>query len=284
MNAEEPKRIFGYARISSDSQVENTSLGVQAERIRAWAESRGWVVAEMVSDVASGSTLDREGLNRLRNTLGTGDAVVVYKLDRLSRSVVDAEPLISSWEGQGIGLHSVTEPLDTSSAMGRAMFRMVFVFAQAERETIAERMVTGKAKNAADGKFNGSPIPYGYRRGGPEERDFEIVPDQAEVIRELFRHYSSGKFGTTRLRKITGCPLSESGIADLLSNVFYTGRLRYSGQVRFNNHAAIVSDRLFNRCQRVKAQKRKSDKIKIVKLVEGKEQIVPICLQRCNDA
>ena len=158
-------RVWAYVRVSSDGQADNTSLRVQAERIRAWATSQGLVVEGQYSDVASGSSLERPGLQELRRTVRPGDAVVVLKLDRLSRSILDAEPLISDWEKGGVALFSVTEPIETHSAMGRAALRMILVFAQAEREVIGERMAAGKAKNAADGRFNGSPVPFGFRRG-----------------------------------------------------------------------------------------------------------------------
>ncbi|MEZ4327743.1 MAG: recombinase family protein [Polyangiales bacterium] len=126
-------RALAYVRVSSDGQADNTSLDAQAESVAVYTTSRGWTLDETFSDVALGATLDRPGLS----VLHLDDAVTVYMLDRLSRSIVDTEPLISEWESRGVALHSVTEPLDTSSAMARATLRMVRVFAQAEREEIA---------------------------------------------------------------------------------------------------------------------------------------------------
>ena len=269
-------RLWAYARVSSDGQADNTSLDVQAERIRAWAVSQGLRVEGLFSDVATGSSLDRPELSELRRVVRSGDAVVVLKLDRLSRSILDAEPLISDWEKCGVALFSVTEPVETHSAMGRAALRMILVFAQAEREVIGERMAAGKAKNAADGRFNGSPVPFGFRRGADGERDFEVIEAQAAIVRDLFHQFASGKVGVRRLRAYTGCPLSEPAISALLSNPFYTGRIRYEGQVRFHDHERLVSDRLFNRAQRAKARRAKGRAAKLWKVVENKGEMVPL--------
>ncbi|MBI5495549.1 MAG: recombinase family protein [Deltaproteobacteria bacterium] len=179
-------RVFGYARVSGDNQADNTSLPHQAECIRAWAKARGLSVDDVTKDVASGRTLERPGLNALRADLRSGDVVVVYKLDRLSRSVVDADPLITAWEQQGVSVFSVTEPLETGTAMGRAMYRMVLVFAQAEREVIQERVSAGRARNAREGGFNGSPVPFGYRLGGEGEPCLVPEPAEAECVHRLF--------------------------------------------------------------------------------------------------
>ncbi len=266
-------KTWGYARVSTDAQRDNTSLPEQEARIRAWARSRGMVVDEVVSEVASGSDLRRPVMERLRAGLRSGDTIVVNRLDRLSRSIVDADPLIQSWADENISLFSVMEPLETGSAMGRAMYRLVLLFAQTERELIAERMASGKRRNAEGGRCNGRPAPFGYRRGGTGERDFEVVPDQAGVVRELFSSFSRGRMGMTRLRAQTRCPLSESGIALVLANPFYTGRIRHGGIVRFNDHERLVSDRLFNRVQDMLASRARTHR-SFFKVRENKDEVV----------
>lgn len=250
-----------YARVSSEGQADNTSLAEQEARARAFAESRGLSVAEVVTDVASGANLDRPGLAQLRAMLRPGDSVIVMKLDRLSRSIVDAEPLISEWEARGIGVHSVSEPLETSSAMGRAMFRMVLVFAQAEREVIAERVAAGKARNAAEAGFNGSPIPFGYRAGAEPGAAFVVEPAEAAIVRDVFQRFTTGRYAPARLQAMTGCPLTTAGIAQMLSNPTYTGRLRWRAVARRAEHPPIVSDRVFLKAQRERARRSRSAQI-----------------------
>jgi site-specific DNA recombinase len=248
-------RVFGYARVSSESQAENTSLSVQQERIESWAASRGWASPQVITDVASGANLDRGGLTRLRGTLASGDLVIVYKLDRLSRSVVDLEPLLIEWECAGVSIHSVTEPIETGTAMGRALLRMLVVFAQAEREVIVERVVAGKAKNAESGGYNGGPVPFGYRRTENPHQPFEVDSTSAHVVKALFQQYATGELGMGRLRSATRCPLSEGGIEGVLSNPTYTGRLVWNSVARPAEHEAIIPDRLFLRVQRVRRRR-----------------------------
>ena len=184
-----PRRVFGYARVSSEGQADNTSLAVQQERIRSFTGAQGWPDPQVITDVASGANLVRPGLASLRDSLRPGDAIVVFKLDRLSRSVVDLEPLLVAWEAKGISLHSVSEPIETGTAMGRALLRMLVVFGQAEREVIVERVLSGKLKNASIGKFNGGSPPYGYRR--PDlSAPFVIEPAEAEITRRASANYS----------------------------------------------------------------------------------------------
>ncbi len=260
-------RVFGYTRVSSDGQADNTSLAVQAERIAAFAVAHGKSVPEMFSDVASGATTNRPGLAALRAALAPGDTVIVYKLDRLGRSIVDIDPLVSEWEARGIAVHSVSEPIETSTAMGRAMFRLCLLFAQTEREVIAERVASGKAKTARDGKFNGSPIPFGYRRE-PGSDAFVVDPDAARVVRRLFSLFASGRYGIGRLRAATGCPLSETGIEKLLSNPTYTGRHPWGDRARPAGHERLVSDRLFARVQRERARRSRSGQVRLWKAFE----------------
>jgi len=255
-----PRRVFGYVRVSSEGQADNTSLDVQAERVAGFVMARGWPSPEIVSDVASGSNLVRPGLAALRARLASGDAVVVTKVDRLSRSVVDLEPLLLAWEAKDISLHSVSEPIETGTAMGRALFRMLVVFGQAEREVIMERVLSGKHKNASVGKFNGGRAPYGYRRphpGGP----FVVEASEAEVVPRVFRTFARGRGGLSKLRAETGCPLSESGLEHLLSNPTVTGRLRWKTIARPAEHEAIVSDHLFFRAQRERLRRARSARV-----------------------
>ena len=277
-------RVFGYTRVSTDSQSDNTSLETQKERIEAFATSKGTSITGIFQDVASGATLNRDGLDKLRTTLAPGDSIVVYRLDRLSRSVVDASPLIEDWERQGVSLHSVSEPIETATPLGRAMFKMVLVFAQAERELISERVKSGKLKNAQDGGTNGHRTPYGYRPGSKQERDFEVVSDEAKTVLQLFTRYASGNIGLTRLKRETKCHLSEQAIAELLSSVFYTGRIRYMDTIQFNNHVRIVSDRLYYKVQKAKLQRAKGGANNLFKVVEGRALTRPLHKHRCNDA
>lgn len=264
--------VFLYCRVSSAGQEDNTSLNDQEERGRAFIKSQGWPDPIVLRDVASGRDLNRPELAAVRAHVHRGDRVVVLKLDRLSRSIVSGAPLIEEWTRAGVSLHSVSEPIETGSAMGRSMLRMILNFAETEREVIAERMASGKSRNADAGRFNGSPVPFGYRQGMEGEADFVPVPDQAAIVRELFRRFAKGGMGLTRLRRSTGCPLSEQAIREMLSNPIYIGRLRYAGTVRVNGHEPLVSEPLFNRVQKAKRLRSKGDPGRVSQVSEGEQE------------
>ena len=248
---------FLYCRVSTSGQENNTSLQDQEVRGRAFIASQGWEEPDVYREVASGRDINRPALEKLRDAAIPGDRVIVLKLDRLSRSIVGGFPLIEGWAKAGISLHSVSEPIETGTAMGRSMLRMIFNFAETEREVIAERMAAGKSRKAQRGGFNGSPIPFGYRRGGAGGPDLVPDPSEAEVVRELFRLFGSGRYGARRLKRMTGCPLSEAAIGDVLANPLYAGRIRYQGDVEPGEHQAIVSDWLFRRAKAVKKARAK---------------------------
>lgn len=137
-------------------------------------------------------------------------------------------------------------------------------------------MVSGKSCNAIKGKFNGSPIIYGYKYTPGKKHDFEIIPEQSKIIKKIFSLYSTSNYSLMRLKEKTGCPLSHVQIGNLLSNVFYTGRIKYNGQIQWNNHERIVTDRLFNRVQKIRAKKSKGGYVKFYKLIENKTEMIEI--------
>jgi len=107
--------------------------------------------------------------------------------------------------------------------------------------------------------------------------DFEIIEEQAQVVKELFTLYSAGRYSLRQLKEKTGCPLSHVQIGNLLSNVFYTGRIKYDGQIRWNNHGKIVADKLFNSVQKIRASKARSESVKFYKVVENKAEVLELC-------
>lgn len=267
---------FGYVRVSSDGQEDGTSLDEQRARIAAFAVARGWGLSSVFADIASGTSFARPQFQALEAALNPGDSVVVLALSRFSRTLTDGYPRILAWQERNIALYSVTEPIETSSAMGRHMLRMVFDFAQTEREVLLERIAAGRLRNADRGGWNGGPVPFGYRRAPTgAEVDFVIEPVEAAIVREVFRDFATGRWGMAKLIKRTGCPLSPAAVEGMLRNVFYTGRVAYSGTVRMNRHEAIVSDRLFNRVQAIRAERARSPSVGFFKVVEGKGEVRP---------
>lgn len=169
--------VFGYCRVSTSSQEDNTSLQNQRESIEAYCKSQGWDLVKVYIEVFSGKDNDRPQFKEMESHLDEIDGIVVYKIDRFSRSLLDGYPKILEYERRGIFFKSVTESfIDTSNAMGRCMLRTMFNFVQTEREMIVERMQKGKDCNAGKGKFNGAPTIY---------RDHQILPNFSNEIVQI---------------------------------------------------------------------------------------------------
>lgn len=183
-----------YARVSTQEQANNYSIAEQVERLTKYCESFNWVIAKQYIDPGfSGASLDRPGLTNLINDVKTGklQKVVVYKLDRLSRSQLDTLYLIEKvFLSNSVDFVSMSENFDTATPFGKAMIGILAVFAQLEREQIKERMQMGKEARAKDGKFMATwnvPVGYDYKNGQLVTNEFE----KAQVL-EVFDLFLSG--------------------------------------------------------------------------------------------
>lgn len=242
-----------YIRVSTQEQVENYSIEVQRERIRAFCTAKNWeVYDEYIDGGYSGSNLERPGIKTLLNNLKKIDVVVVYKLDRLSRSQRDTLELIEEhFLKNHVDFVSITETLDTSTPFGKAMIGILSVFAQLERETIAERMRMGHLKRAEKGlRGNGGDYdPAGYTR---EDGHLIIKKDEADHIKRAFDLYEQ-YYSITRVQetlKEEGYPIWRfRRYRDILSNTLYIGRVTFSGNEYEGQHEPIVSLDQFKRVQ-----------------------------------
>ncbi|WP_456789757.1 recombinase family protein [Cellulomonas sp. P5_C5] len=179
-----PTRAAVYLRVSSEEQVEGTSLTTQEERCRAYIDAQGWQLAEVYADEGvSGAKASRPALDRLLADCAAGrvQAVVVLKADRFSRNLGHLLTTLDQLTAQGVTFRSVTEAIDTGSTSGRAMTGMLGVFAQMERDLIRERTRSGvNAKVRAGGWGGGQEPPYGYRIAG-SGRDAKLAVDDREA-------------------------------------------------------------------------------------------------------
>ncbi|MGE8080479.1 recombinase family protein [Peribacillus loiseleuriae] len=242
-----------YIRVSTREQVENYSIEVQKERLEAFCKAKGWDVYNVYIDGGySGSTLDRPDLQRMLKDLKKIDAIVVYKLDRLSRSQKDTLELIEEhFLKKKVDFVSVTETLDTSTSFGKAMIGILSVFAQLERESIAERMRMGHIKRAENGfsGMGGDYDPAGFTRqhGLLVPLDYEVKHIQRAF--DLYEQYHS----ITQVQAV----LKEEGYPvwrfrryrDILSNELYLGRVKFAGKAYKGKHKAIISTEQFERVQ-----------------------------------
>lgn len=240
-----PNRVAIYIRWSTDDQSDGTTLEVQLDGCRHYLLSQGWKVNESLTFVDngySGGNLDRPGLDKLRKQIRQGqvDCLVVFKVDRLSRSVMDTVNLVlDEWEGRTY-LKSAREPIDTTNAMGKQFFYMLVSYAEWERSVIRERTMAGRRKRAQEGYKPSAVAPYGYRHSKSKTGALEIVAEEAAVVQRIFERYNAGEGAKTVVNTLnregisfrTGGPWNERTVLYLLSNRVYVGDMVYGRLTR----------------------------------------------------
>jgi DNA invertase Pin-like site-specific DNA recombinase len=187
-------RAIAYVRVSTDKQADHgVSLEAQQAKVRAYASLYDLDLVDVVVDAgASAKSLDRPGLARVLALVESGavDAVVVCKLDRLTRSVADLGTLVDRYFRRA-ALLSVAEQIDTRSAAGRLVLNVLGSVAQWEREAIGERTSAAMAHKASQGEFTGGRVPYGYALADDGVALVEVEAEQA-VVREARTLRASG--------------------------------------------------------------------------------------------
>ncbi len=182
-------RLVGYARVSSEAQRDNTSLAVQQEAIERYCEQNGHVLAAWYQDVESGETIDRrEGFCWALTTVSeSADGLLVYRLDRLTRSVFDAERLKMTFIKQNKMLLSVFDNIDLKSDDGELVFTISAAIAQLERKRLNTRCQVGRKKKQADGGYIGGRPAFGY--ASYRKTLIEVPHEQAiiQMIRQLYK-------------------------------------------------------------------------------------------------
>lgn len=192
--------MLGYLRVSTEKQVdEGMSLAVQKEKIAAFVQvyADELELAGFEEDAGeSGKSLDRPGLTRALDRLASGEvqALIVMKLDRLTRSVRDLGTLIERHFREGRDFLSVSEKIDTQSAAGRLILNVLVSVAQWEREAISERTAASMQHKIKNNEYTGGQAPYGWRRKGTKD-NWYIVPNEGEqkILAEVKRLRNEGK-------------------------------------------------------------------------------------------
>lgn len=253
------KRVALYVRVSTQEQAEEGySIGAQTERLKAYCKARDWMVYdEYVDPGFSGSNTDRPALNKLIRDASSKkfDLILVYKLDRLSRSQKDTLYLIEDvFNANEVAFVSINENFDTSTAFGRAMIGILSVFAQLEREQIKERTAMGRTARAKDGLFHGGgydPLGYDYIDGKLVINEYEAMQIKKvyelflegwtiqRIQRHMFEHYSN-KYSSWNNR---------TRVRDVLRRESLTGVIVYGGEKYAGQHEAIIDMDTFQRVQ-----------------------------------
>ena len=255
-----------YVRVSTIEQAKNgNSIPEQTERTQKYCEAMGWTLYRVYTDAGySGSNQNRPGLQAL-----VADAkahrinkVIVYKLDRLSRSQKDTLNLIEDvFLANGVDFVSMSENFDTSTPFGRAMVGILAVFAQLEREQIKERMYMGKEAAAKKGKYNGGKqVPVGYRL-----KDGEFVADEfgkmqvQEVFRMTLEGYTPREIAenlNTKGLLRSGMPWSARNVKLALQQKAYVGFKKFEGTWYKSDHEPIIDTETFVAVQKIIGDKK----------------------------
>ena len=258
-------RVGLYPRVSGHEQEDNYSIPEQIERMKKYCESRDWMVYKIYTDPGfTGSNMDRPGLQEMIKDVENGklDMVLVYKLDRLSRSQKDTLFLIEDvFDKHGVGFTSMTENFDTSTPFGKAILGVLAVFAQLEREKIKERTMMGRDARAQEGKWHGGgvqPIGYDFINDELVVNDYEAM--QIKEMADLFikgtpvrtierivnekgyRH----KHGTWAARTIRG----------VLSNPVNIGLIKNRNNLHQGVHEPILDQKTFDAIQKLMQERR----------------------------
>lgn len=249
----EAKKACIYTRVSTAEQIDGFSLEEQERKCSAQIIAKGWDYVGMYSDPGvSGRTMDRPGLQQMLKDIGDGkvQAVVVYKLDRLSRKQKDTLTIIEDhFLRNNVDLISLNETLDTTTAWGRAMIGILSSFNQMESETIQMRTTDGRKAKAKQGGYAGGKPPIGYKA---QDGNLVIVPEEAEIVRLVFKLRKEGNtlIGITEelnrrgYRTKKGLEFKHSAIQTILANEdTYRGMYKYGNMPEMQGtHEPILKE------------------------------------------
>jgi DNA invertase Pin-like site-specific DNA recombinase len=274
------RRCAIYTRKSSEEGLDQTfnSLDAQREACEAYIRSQaheGWKLVKTAYDDGgfSGGTLERPALQRLLADLGRGlvDVIVVYKIDRLTRSLPDFARIVETLDRQSASFVSITQQFNTTTSMGRLTLNVLLSFAQFEREVTGERIRDKIAASKRKGMWMGGNLPLGY---DVKDRRLVVNEAEAETVRYLFQRYV--EFGTVAAlqsdlkqrgivskvwtsssgKRRGGLGYSRGALYYLLRNPIYIGRIAHRGASYAGQHPAILAPDLWDRVQAMLTQNR----------------------------
>ena len=262
-----------YTRVSTDQGLEQdfNSLDAQYDASQSYIRSQahaGWTLVRSKYDDGgfSGGNTDRPALQRLLEDVRAGkiDIIVVYKVDRLTRSLADFAKLVELFDRHGVSFVSVTQQFNTTTSMGRLTLNVLLSFAQFEREVTSERIRDKVAASKRKGLWVGGMAPLGY---DTKDRKITVNETEAECVRTIFRSYlklgslsllmqdlrTKGIVTKIRILKtgetVGGIPFTRGPLAHLLRNRFYIGEVAFKGEILAGEQPAIVDRDLFDAVQ-----------------------------------
>ena len=270
--------IYTRKSTTEGPEKEFTSLDAQRESSENYIQSQkheGWsILPDRYDDGGfTGANTERPALRSLLNDIKQGkiDCVVVYKVDRLSRSLLDFSQLLEFFDKNNVAFVSVTQQFNTNTSMGRLTLNILLSFAQFEREIISERTKDKMGAARRRGQWMGGRPPFGYSR---VNKKLVIVPEEAATIREMFKLYieNNSVFKVAevlnerglRTRPVKtrsgqncgGLKYGPSQVQHMVNNVLYIGKVDFGGQIYAGQQPAIIDEDTFNQCQKLLARNR----------------------------
>jgi site-specific DNA recombinase len=269
-----------YTRKSSEEGLEQSfnSLHAQREACEAYVLSQkheGWQVLSIKYDDGgfSGGNMQRPGLKKLLDDIAAGkvDTVVVYKVDRLTRSLADFAKIVETFDSKGVSFVSVTQQFNTTTSMGRLTLNVLLSFAQFEREVTGERIRDKVAASKKKGIWMGGIVPLGYDH---QDRQLHVNEVEANQVRHIFEQYlrlgsvfdlydylkANGYRSKQRVRsdgsRYGGSVLSRGTLYHLLSNPVYIGKTRHGGKLYEGRHQEIIDQKTWDQAATLLASNR----------------------------
>lgn len=260
------KKVAVYIRVSTQEQAkEGFSIAAQKDKLTSYCIAKNWDIHNIyIDDGYTGTNLERPALKKLLRELNQVNIVLVYKLDRLSRSQKDVLYLVEDkFLKTEVDFVSLLESFDTTTPFGRAMVGILAVFAQLERDTIIERSKLGKERRAKEGKWRGGPVPLGYNY-----IDGELIVNEyeANIIRKIFNMYIHGagmdsiskSLNEKDYRSKQNARFKASKIKTYLTNPIYAGLIPYKDELFQGNHMPIVDKETLELTKSIMAERKTS--------------------------
>lgn len=252
-----------YTRVSTQEQMkEGYSIHAQKERLEAYAKAKGYETTQLYTDGGlSGGSLERPALQQLILDIQKGliNCVIVYKLDRISRSQKDTLYLVQDvFKKNEVAFVSLEENIDTTTPMGMLMIGVLSAFAELERSTITQRTLMGREERAKNGYYHGGgnydPLGYDYIKGELVINDYESA-----IVKEMFELYINGNSLNTTAQKIwdkfPDRIKSKTIVRDALKNTLYIGLVSFNQKEFIGRHQPIIDEEVFYKALRIR-QKR----------------------------
>jgi len=258
-----------YVRVSTEEQAqEGFSIRGQTEKLKSYALLKDWDIYDIYSDegISGKNIVDRPAINRLIDDIESGKVnnVLVFKVDRLTRSTRNLLELVELFEEYDCAFNSLTESIDTATPSGRMFLKIIGIFAEFERENLVSRLKLGFERKAKEGyTLANKNVSYGYDRAKGQKVQ-TISPSESKIVREIFTMFLDKNASMTQIAKAlnnmkiptkNNANWQPSTIKQVLTNPTYIGKVRYSiaDESKYfesdGHHEPIISEKVFNLVQ-----------------------------------